>query len=162
MSIIVWTTLVLAGSVIVWIGNATASRVYFVIVERSWSSTDATVLSSETISRSQKSGRIWTPSWTYSYIVHGRRYVSQSSSTIYGYNATWYGSQELAKRAALSRPAGYTLPAYFDPADTSHSVLDRATWRGEDWITLALLLLLLASVAKGLQSFWRAHSKRDG
>jgi hypothetical protein len=131
--------------VLLWIGQGVTLRIYEVLAEHSWQSAEATILSSQTIYRSQKSGKIWAPSWTYTYVVQGHQYTSQSTGVRQGFNVNWYRTQDLAERvAALSRPVGATVPAYYDPSTPQRSVLDKATWHGEDWISLIVLLFMFA------------------
>jgi hypothetical protein len=134
-------------------GAIVGSKLYFLVSERSWPSTTATITSTRTIVRTLKYGnQQWAPSWTYSYIVNGRSYSSDSTAVAHGYDVNWYRYESVAEREGLSRPVGLSIQTYYDPSNPSRSVLDRATFDLSDAICAAIFILVLAKAVELVSS----------
>jgi hypothetical protein len=144
-SILLALLAMLVVGVLGYTGVSVGSKLYFLVLERTWPLAEATITSTHTISKTLKYGNhLWAPSWTYTYVVNGGSYSAESTSIAYGYDVNWYRYEPVAERDGLSRPVGSVVRAYYDPANPSRSVLDRATFDLVDAITLAIFILVLA------------------
>ena len=143
-------------------GATVGSKLYFLALERTWPSTEATITSTHTIFKTLKYGsHLWAPSWTYTYIVNGKSYSAESSSIPHAYDANWYRYEHAAERDGLSRPVGSTVHAHYDPGNPLRSVLDRATFDLEDAITLSIFILVLAKTVDFVRSGRRRTRNRS-
>jgi len=137
---------ILAVGLLGYTGAVVGSKLYFLAAERTWSQTEATITSIDTISKPLKYGnRLWAPSWTYTYVVDGKSYSAKSTHIAHGFDVNWYRYEPVAERDGQSRPVGSAVHAIYDPNNPSRSVLDRATFDLGDAINLALFILVLAN-----------------
>ncbi|WP_186035491.1 DUF3592 domain-containing protein [Burkholderia gladioli] len=134
-------------------GARAGKKLYYLAVQRTWPTAEATVTSVGTISKTLKYGKQqWAPSWKYTYAANGKQYSADSTSIAYGYDVNWYDYEPAAVRDGLSRPVGSTVRVYYDPGNPSHSVLDQATFDLVDAINAGIFILVLAKTADFLRS----------
>ena len=141
-------------------GARAGRKLYYLAVQRTWPTAEATVTSVGTISRTLKYGKHqWAPTWRYTYVANGKLYSANSTSIAYGYDVNWYDYEPAAARDGSSRPVGSTVRAYYDPGSPSHSVLDQATFDLADAINAGIFILV---VAKALDILRPGRRRADG
>lgn len=142
-----WFVVAMFTVMALWFSYHAVLEMRLKTAEQSWPTADATITGSALRPSKGKGGPSWSPTWTYTYVVGSRTYVSESTALQHGYDSNWYDDKAAAERAAASRSAGSHVSAYYDPAAPERSVLDRRTSNDGQWTTLVLSLFLLAAAA---------------
>jgi len=132
--------------------------------ERHWQTVDANVVDSTVRSSKSRGGHVnWSATWTYTYSVNHNPYTANSTDVPGGYDAAWFDNKAQAEQDEARHPPGTTVLAYFDPADPTHSVLDKRTPRPSDMGPL-ILASPLAACALGCFIFffflWRKMKRQ--